>query len=132
MRESWLTTSSSRRWGDSGEGSRSASEIRRPRASATAIVSDPALPTWTKTSKGSPSPCSLTVMKAVPIGVSMRYVRPVRLCGRGLTTAGGAVGAGLAALVGAARLGADVEHLPSLQPSRNTVMPRQPSSQARR
>jgi len=35
-------------------------------------VSDPALPTCTKTSNGSPPPLSLTVMNAVPIGVSIR------------------------------------------------------------
>ena len=79
MRESWLTTASSRRCAESGEGSLSTSEISRPSASATAIVSEPALPTWTKTSKGSPPGVSFTVMKAVPMGVSIRYVAPERL-----------------------------------------------------
>src|SRR5262249_34473342 len=73
MRESWLMTSSRRRWAESGDGSLSTSEISRPRASATAMVSEPALPTWTNTSKGSPPGVSLTVMKAVPIGVSIPH-----------------------------------------------------------
>ena len=72
MRESWLMTSSSRRCADSGDGSRKTSETSRPRASATAMVSDPALPTWTNTSKGSPRSVSLTVTNAVPMGVSIR------------------------------------------------------------
>src|SRR2546425_947334 len=66
IRLSWLMISSSRRWADRGEGSLRTSEISRPKASATAMVSEPPLPTWTKTSKGSRSGVSLTVMKAVP------------------------------------------------------------------
>ncbi len=130
MPVSCATISSSRRLVDSGDGIRRASEIRRPIASATAIVSDPALPTETNTSNGSPSPCSFTTMYAVPSGVSTRYVRPVRLRGRGLTTAGG----GAAASPRLSPLPAFVPtwSTPSLHPSRNTVMPRQPSSQARR
>ena len=45
---------------DSFKGSLSASEIKRPIASATAMVSDPAFPTETKTSNGSPSWVSFT------------------------------------------------------------------------
>ena len=69
-------TSSIRRLVENGEGRRRMREISRPRASATAMVSEPPLPTWTNTSNGSPSPVSFTVMNAVPMGVSMRYVRP--------------------------------------------------------
>jgi hypothetical protein len=57
---------------DNGEGIRSVREIRRPMASATAMVSEPAFPTETNTSKGSPSLFSFTTTYAVPSGVSTR------------------------------------------------------------
>ncbi len=46
--------------------------MSRPMASATAAVSDPALATFRKTSKGWSSPLLLTVTNAVPTGVGMR------------------------------------------------------------
>jgi hypothetical protein len=100
--------------------------MSRPNASATAMVSEPPLPTCTKTSKGSASSVSLTVMNAVPIGVSLRYVRPERLCGRGLTTDGPMAGTA----AGALSLTPTLSTCSPLQPSRKTVMPRQPSSHA--
>ena len=48
--------------GLSGEGIRSVKLIKRPIASATAAVSDPALPTLANTSKGARSPFSLIVI----------------------------------------------------------------------
>ena len=71
MPESWRITSFRRSRGEMGEPSRSRYEIRRPMASETAAVSEPALEVLRKTSKGWLPPFSLTVTKALPTGVLM-------------------------------------------------------------
>ena len=57
-----LTTCLSLRIAERGEGMRRTNEINRPTASATAAVSEPTLPTFKKTSNGSPSPFTLMVI----------------------------------------------------------------------
>ena len=106
------------------------SEMRRPSDSATAIVSEPPLPTWTKTSNGSCSSFSVIVIHAVPIGVWVRYVEPLRPRGRGLMT-GWPIGEATAGLLSFFPTPMFRTCSP-LHPSRNTVMPRHPSSHARR
>ena len=94
------------------------------------MVSEPALPTWTNTSKGSPPGVSFTVTKAVPIGVSIRYV-----------VAGQAVRPRLDHALARGerrRRGRRRARTPTLRtwlplhPSRKTVIPRQPSCHASR
>ena len=80
---------------ESGDGMRRISDTNLPIASATAAVSDPALPTFMNTSKGSSPPLTLIVMYAVPRGVSIFRVRPVNSAGRGLILAGIAVAGGV-------------------------------------
>src|SRR6185503_8404075 len=57
--------------------------MRRPIASETAAVSDPALAVLMNASNGSLPPFSLMVIKALPAGVSTLYVLPVNALGRG-------------------------------------------------
>lgn len=64
-------TCSMRSVGDMGEGKRRQSEIRRPMASLTAAVSEPALPTLQNTSNGWSSPFRFTVTNALPRGVAI-------------------------------------------------------------
>ena len=71
------------------------------------------------------------VINAVPIGVSVRYVDPFRPRGRGLMTAEPIAGAAEAGLSFFAETPMFSTCSP-LHPSRNTVMPMQPSSQASR
>src|SRR5688572_30665920 len=58
-------------------------EINRPMASETAAISEPALAVFTNASKGCAPPFSLIVINALPTGVSVVYVLPVNVLGRG-------------------------------------------------
>ena len=69
--------------GATGEDRRKRYEIKRPMASETAAVSEPAFAVLTNTSKGWLLPFSLTVTNAFPNGVLMLIVYPCRLLGLG-------------------------------------------------
>ena len=85
---SCCATSPRRAAGETRDGRRSTSEIRRPRASARAAPSDPFVPTRTKTSSGaqsSPPRDVVTVQHIVPSDVQTWYVRlrTASSCGAG-------------------------------------------------
>jgi hypothetical protein len=66
-----------------GDAMRKMYEIKRPMASETAAISEPALAVLMNASKGWSPPFSLMVMNALPTGVSMLCVLPVNALGRG-------------------------------------------------